>query len=43
MIVSVHEEAPEDVWVKRCRLDELPVSPETSGYGLIGGLRHGME
>jgi hypothetical protein len=26
--------------VKRCLLDELPVSAKASGYGLVGGLLH---
>jgi len=42
VIVCIYEEAPEDVWVKRCRLDELLVSAEASGYGLIGRLCHDL-
>lgn len=40
VIVSVHEETPEELRVKRCLLDELPVSAKASGYGLVGGLLH---
>lgn len=40
MVVSVHEETSEDIWVKCCRLDEPLIGPEASGYGLVGGLRH---
>jgi len=43
VIVCIYEEALEDVRAKCCRLDELLVSAEASGYGLIGRLCHDMK